>query len=267
MNYAVSNIAWPVAEDPEAYEMLSEEGVRHLEIAPPRFWPDLAQVTESEARQRARDVEKNGLLVCSFQSLLFGRPDLQVFGEDGGKECRDYLCAICKLAGWMGAGAMVFGSPKNRLRGTLSLDEATRRAADFFRFVGDAAVANGTVLCLEPNPADYGGDFLLTTQQVAQLVYLVDSPGIRVNLDMGEAIMNEADVARTISDYLPLAGHFHASEAMLAPFNAKTPAHRLAAEALKAADYDGIVSLEMKTPAGGLPAVHQALLDMRRVYG
>ncbi|MDB6138178.1 MAG: hypothetical protein JWO94_1250 [Verrucomicrobiaceae bacterium] len=166
----------------------------------------------------------------------------------------------------MGAGAMVFGSPKNRMRGSLSRVEALRRAVDFFRYAGDAATAAGTVMCVEPNPAGYGGDFLLTTEEAAELVYLVDNPGVRLNLDLGELIMNQADVYRSVTDYLPLAGHFHCSEPMLAPFNIKTEAHKQAAAALKEADYQGIVSLEMKVPAGGLPAVHQAILDMRRIY-
>ncbi len=267
MNCAVSNIAWPAEADTEAHEMLTDEGVRLLEIAPSRFWPDLSMVSESEARDRAESISRQGLLVCAFEGLLFGRPELQVFGDQGGKACQDHLLSICKLAGWMGAGVMVFGSPKNRLRGALSRPEAVKRAVEFFRVTGDAAVENGTVLCIKASPADYGGDFLFTLQEAAQLVYQVDSPGVRLNLDMGELIMNGADVHRQVTDYLPLIGHFHASEPMLAPFNAKTAEHRQAAAALKAADYDGIISLEMKTPANGLPAVHQALLDMRRVYG
>ena len=267
MRFCVSNIAWPLAEDPAAYDMLVGEGVGHLEIAPPRFWSDLAQVDEADARRRAEVILERGLRVCSFQALLFGKPELQMFGDNGGKACLDYLRSICQLAGWMGAGAMVFGSPKNRLRGTLARTEALRRAVDFFRFVGDAAMANDTVMCVEPNPAGYGGDFLLTLEEVAELVSLVDSPGVKLNMDMGELIMNEADVAHSVGQFLSLAGHFHASEPMLEPFDVSRDAHRSAAETLKAADYKGIVSLEMKTPAQGLPTVGRALRDMMSVYG
>ena len=267
MNYAVSNIAWPLADDHAAYDMLLGEGVRHLEIAPPRFWSDLSKVDEKDARNQANEIAKRGLQICSFQALLFGKPDLQLLGPNNGQDCLAYLRSICQLAGWMGAKAMVFGSPKNRLRGTISGSEAMKRAAEFFRFVGDAAMANKTVMCIEPNPAGYGGDFLLTVEEAAELVYLVDSPGIKLNLDMGELIMNEANVARSVSDYLPLAGHFHVSEPMLEPFDVKREAHRQASGALADADYQGIISLEMKTPAKGLPAVHQALRDMKSIYG
>ena len=267
MKFAVSNIAWPVAEDFKAYDLLGGLGVHHLEIAPPRFWPDLAKADEKDVRKRAEEITERGLKVCAFQALLFGKPELQVFGEAGGKACLDYLKAICQVAGWMGAGAMVFGSPKNRLRGTLSRAEATKRAVDFFRYVGDASAASRTVMCVEPNPPEYGGDFLLTVEEAAELVYLVDSPGIKLNLDMGELIMNGADVGRSITDYLPLAGHFHASEPMLAPFDPEREAHRQAAEALKDADYQGVVSLEMKTPSQGLPAVLEAARNMLSAYG
>ena len=267
MNYAVSDIAWLVEEDAEAHGMLAEEGIRLLEIEPSRFWPELTKVGESEARERMESIARQGLLVGSLQALLSGKPELQMFGNDGGKACQDYLIAICRLAGWMGAGIVVFGSPGNRLRRDLSHSEASTRAVEFLRVVGDSALENGTVLCLKPSPAEYGADFLLTHQEAARIVYAVDSPGVRLNLDVGELIVNGTDVYRTVSDYLPLAGHFHASEAMLAPFNAKTEAHHHAAAALKAADYEGLIALEMKPPANGLPSVHQALIEMRRVYG
>lgn len=267
MTYAVSDIAWPVEDDTEAHEMLAEEGIRLLEIEPSRFWPDLLQVSEAEARARTESIAKQALLVGSVQALLSAKPELQVFGENGGKACQDYLKAVCRIAGWMGAGVVIFGSPANRLRGTLSRPEAVKRAVEFFHAIGDAALENNTVLCLKPSPAAYGADFLLTTQEAAQVIYAVDSPGVRLNLDVGELIMNESDVYRTVTDYLPLAGNLHASEPMLAPFNAKTEAHRQAAAALKASDYEVLISLEMKPPANGLPAVHQALLEMRRVYG
>ncbi|MDB6138179.1 MAG: sugar phosphate isomerase/epimerase [Verrucomicrobiaceae bacterium] len=89
MILSVSNIAWPVADDPAAYEMLGEEGIRQLEIAPPRFWPNLATVEEGDARRHADEITQRALLICSFQALLFGRPDLQVIGDQGGRECID----------------------------------------------------------------------------------------------------------------------------------------------------------------------------------
>ncbi|MEI6535113.1 MAG: TIM barrel protein, partial [Verrucomicrobiaceae bacterium] len=158
MNPAVSNIAWPAADDEAALGMLQASGVNLIEIAPTRHWPDLTQVDESEARGFAEILHQNGFSICAFQALLFGKPELQVFGSDNGRACLDYLESVCRLAGWMGAKALVFGSPKNRLRGALSFDAALAKATDFFRVLGDAAIKNGVIVCIEPNPSAYGCD-------------------------------------------------------------------------------------------------------------
>ncbi len=266
MKPAVSNIAWPAADDEAALEMLQASGVKHIEIAPTRHWPDLAQVDEGEARGFAEKLRQRGFSICGFQALLFGKPELQVFGSDDGRACLDYLESVCRLAGWMGAKALVFGSPKNRLRGALSYDAALAKATEFFRVLGDAAIKHHVVVCIEPNPSAYGCDFIQTANEAASLVELVNSPGIRMNLDMGELIMNDSDVGRTVEELLPYAGHFHVSEPMLDPFDPKREAHSQAAAALKKFRYQGVVSLEMKGPQGGLPVVNDALQNMLHIY-
>lgn len=40
MKLAVSNIAWSGSEDEAALDMLLEEGIRAIEIAPTRIWPN-----------------------------------------------------------------------------------------------------------------------------------------------------------------------------------------------------------------------------------
>ena len=262
----ISNIAWPLEEDAVAEAVLQELGVCSLELAPTRYWPNLAIVSETEARTCSANLHDRGFRVAAFQAVLFGQPALQVFGDNGGRDCQDYLIAVCRLAGWMGAGAVVLGSPKNRLRGHLSPSGAHTLAKDFFREVGAAAAAAGTRLCLEPNPLQYGGDFLLTAAEVADLVQAVDSPGIALNFDMGEQAMHGDDAASNILALAPLIGHFHVSEPMLAPFDRSRAAHTQAADALRAAHYTGAVSLEMKSPSGGLLKVRAALADMKAAY-
>ena len=266
MKHAVSNIAWPVADDEAGYAMLEAAGVTHLEIAPPRWWPDLTQVTEVEARRATDQLLRRGFRICAFQALLFGKPALHVFGADDGRACLEYLEKICQLAAWMGAKSLVFGAPKNRLRGHLSTDDAFVKGRDFFRALGDVAVQNGVVVCIEPNPAIYGCDFLQTAAEATAMVQAVGSPGIRLNLDMGELIANNSDVTRTIRECLAHAGHFHASEPMLEPLDPAQKAHTEAAAALKEAGYTGFVSLEMKTPQGGLPVVARAVQSLMQIY-
>ena len=259
----VSAIAWHPEEAADALAMLASLGIRDVELAPNHAWPDAMQVTETEARELAATFAAQGFRVRSFQALLFGKSELQLF-DDG--KCEAYLTQLCRLAGWMGAGALVFGSPKNRLRGALSTTEANARACEIFRRIGAVAHAAGTAFCVEANPAVYGGDFLLTSGEVVAMVQAVNSPGLKLNVDLGEIALNQLPLAHVLPDQLRHAGHLHVSEPMLEPFNAGREAHREAAEILTSQGYAGAVSLEMKRPAGGLPALQQATRAMLQAY-
>ncbi|MBE7493437.1 MAG: sugar phosphate isomerase/epimerase [Verrucomicrobiaceae bacterium] len=250
MKSAVSNIAWDVDEDAAALARLETAAI---EAAPTRWWPDLMKVTREEALARADKV-------CGFQALLFGRPELQVFGPDQGRACLDYLARVCDVASWCGARTLVFGSPRNRIRGTHDRQQGTA----FFRELGNIAAERGVVICVEANPAVYGGDYLLTSREVAELVAEVDSPGVRMNLDTGELTTNGGDVAAILREVMPLVTHVHVSEPFLAPLNPANPVHEATAEALRG--YQGFVSLEMKAPEGGLPVVEQCWKEMLRIY-
>lgn len=259
----VSAIAWGPEVEAEAWEMLAGLGIRDLELPPARYFPDVMAATEGEARGLGAAFAERGFRIRSFQALLFGQADLQLFGDGS---CEAYLTQLCRLAGWMGAGALVFGSPKNRLRGGRSAVEARAEAGAIFRRIGVVAEAAGTALCLEANPSVYGGDFLLTSMEVAELVRELGMPGIRMNVDLGEMALNELDVRALLPVLLPLAGHFHVSEPMLEPFAAGRGDHAGAAEILASQGYAGAVSLEMKAPAGGLAALRVSVEEMLRAY-
>ena len=78
MKLAISNIAWRADEDAAALPMLRDLGVQGLEVAPTRLWPDLSTVTADDLAAARREIEAQGPPVVAMQSLLFGRPELQV---------------------------------------------------------------------------------------------------------------------------------------------------------------------------------------------
>src|SRR6185437_14047549 len=116
----------------------------------------------------------------------------------------------------LGAHVLVFGSPKNRLRGDLPLDSAISIACDFFQELGDAAASHGVSLCIEANPAAYGCDFVTTTAEAADLCRRVNHPAIRVNGDLGGMTMSGETPAQALENAGSYIGHFHASEPQLA---------------------------------------------------
>lgn len=251
MRVVVSNLAWDPEEDEAAAAVLSRHGVTGIEVAPTKRWPDPSGATTDEIEAYRRGWSDVGLPIVSMQSLLFGRPDLTLFDSEAAREAfTAYLEAIIELGRGLGAGPLVFGSPKNRLRGSLSLDDAQATSAPVFARLGRAAAALGSCFCIEPNPVDYGCDFITTAAAGAALVRVVGEPGFGLHLDSGGMTLAGDDLPQAISGSLDVLRHFHCSEPGLAPAGSTGRVdHEGAARALRDGGYEGLVSVEMLLPA------------------
>lgn len=245
LRLAVSNIAWDPSEDDEIAAVLRREGASGVEIAPTKWRDKPLDATAAEIARYRQTWEDRGLRIVSLQALLFGRPDLELFGATR-IELRDYLLRVIELGAGLGAHALVFGSPKNRLRGSLSPSDAMASATDFFREIGEFAAEHGVTIAIEANPPAYGCDFIMRTGESVELCRAIDSIGIGVNADLGGMTMSGDEPRPVIESARGCIAHFHASEPNLAELSA-TSNHAAAAAALVAIGYKGWVSVEMRS--------------------
>lgn len=229
---------------------LADLGVQGLELAPTKVWQRPTEVSEYVAKSYRTAVEQRGLRIVAFQAILFGRPELTLFENDTRRaEAVEYLAGMCRLAGWLGARVLVFGSPKNRLIGSMPSADAQVIARDFFRRVGDHAVRHDTAVCIEANPPDYGCDFVTHTAAAAELVRTVNHPGFGLHLDAG-GITLARDALALVRDLAARARHYHISEPHLVPIGQGGADHATLAAALRDGGYDQWLSVEMKPVAG-----------------
>ena len=270
MKLSVSNIAWAADREQEAAAILQNAGVRGLEVAPTMVWPrptEAPPVALDAYRDRWLD---RGVRIVATQALLFGRPDLILFGDEAARRCTgDYLLAMARVSARLGAGVMVFGSPGNRLRHGLGADIAMDVAVRFFLSLARGVADLGTSLCIEANAPAYGCDFLTTTAEAAELVRRVDHPGVRLQLDTSTMALNGEAYAAEIAAAAALLGHAHASEPHLVPFGSGGADHAAAAVALRQAGYARWVSVEMRARPDDrdLAAITAALRLARAKYG
>src|SRR5207253_1712162 len=137
-------------------DLLRRLGVSGVELAPTKVWPKPLEATAAEVAACRHFWEGHGLQVRALQALLFGRPDLLVFGDPAvRRRCLEYLSGMCGLAEQLGATVLVFGSPANRATAGRSAAEVESIAVEFFGRVAEAAEHHGVTFCLEPNPVAY----------------------------------------------------------------------------------------------------------------
>ena len=269
MNIAISNLAWPPADDDAVFALLKERGLSRVEIAPTKYFPEIEAATPDQIRAVKARFAAAKLTVVGFQSLLFGQPDLKVFAErEVTDRTIDYLGVLAKLCSDLGGQVMVFGSPKNRqVPAEMTKDDAWRAAVDFFWKAGQRCHEHGVTLVIEPNPVQYHCNFITNVEQAARLVREVDSPGFGLHLDLGAITLNGEDVKQVIADSADILNHFHISEPEIKPLQPDNPNHKLAAAALRRAKYQGVVSIEMLPPPNGLEQIGEALDFAVATYG
>ena len=264
---AVSNIAWPAEHDDEALDLALSSGFTAIELAPMKSFGAWATMELAGVRAVAAGLAARGLPVVALQGVLFGVPEAKLFGtaEQRAVLAR-HLRLIARIAGACGGVPCVFGAPGARDPGVLGADEAMAQAADFFAAIAPDFAAEGASLAFEANPAVYGCRFATRTAEAIDLVRRVGLPGFGLQIDTGTMLANGEEPA-LLAEAAPLAVHCHASAPGLAPVAAYAEAHAGLAAAIRAAGWDGIVSVEMRSVAGWRAALGEAGAAMGPIWG
>lgn len=265
---AFSNLAFPAEDATTLLPRLAGAGLSGVEVAPTRLAP-WAELTPTMLAEHRRMLAGYGLSVPSLQAILFGADGVALLGERVAFDrMLEHLRRVAAAASALGAGVAVFGSPRQRSRGTMTPDEAFPMGRDR---LGEAAALCWSearlVLGLEPVPATYGGDFLPSWSEALAMVKAVDHPGLRLHLDTGCVKLGGGDIAEAIRVGAPWLAHFHTAEPQLGDFSAPEMDHAAAATALSAAGYPGWISIEMRQVEGWQQAVPAALDFVRGCYG
>lgn len=267
MKIAISNIAWPASVEQEVFRLLRVLGIDGIEIAPTRVWPDWSASPETAANYR-NDLARSGFVCSSLQSIVFGMPELRLFGSEAERAALlAHIKRVADLAAALGARPMVFGAPKNRDRGALDPASAFGVAAEFFAEAGAYCAGRGVCLCIEPNPEVYGCNFISTSAEGAALVRAVASPGFGLHLDAAGMHLAGEDPARAIQEAADVLEHFHASEPWLESFRTTKVDHESIGTALRCIGWNKWISIEIRAAEFPVEAVRTAVQRVKESYG
>jgi D-psicose/D-tagatose/L-ribulose 3-epimerase len=247
MRLSISNIAWDVAEDAAVARLLERYALDAIDVAPGKYFPGPGRPPR-EALARVRQWwADQGVEITGMQALLFGADGLNLFGAPEVRRAMlERLATVCEIGAGLGATRLTFGSPRNRDRAGLTDAQADELATAFFLELGGIAAGHGVTVCIEPNPAQYGCNFVNRTAEAAALVERVGHPAIRVQLDTGALAMNGEDAAGVLRAHAHLVGHVHASEPNLVPLGDATTDHARLAALIGEALPEHVVTIEMR---------------------
>ena len=218
MRISVSNIAWDPAEDQQIARVLRGHGVSAIDVAPAKYFPDPFRAGDADIRRVREWWSARDISIYGMQALLHGTQGLNLFGApEVRRRMHEHLAEVCRIGEALGATRLAFGSPRNRDRGQLSDDEVHAISTEFFQRLGDTAARHGLVICLEPNPPHYGGNFMTDSAGTVAVVRAVGHDHVRMLLDTGAMTLNGEAASAVIPALAALVGHIHLSEPDLVP--------------------------------------------------
>lgn len=267
MKLAFSNIAWDPAEEAQVLPILQQYGFTGIEVAPTKFWPDWESASLKQAKEIAEIYKEQGFVIPALQSVLFGKPDLQVFGSPKQQQqLKNHLGFIADLANAFGAKAVVFGSPKNRDPGDRTPEQAMDEAICFFNEVAPYFSDANSQLVIEANPKYYNCNFVSHWQEARSLVKQCDHPGIGLHFDLACTQLAGDSPMDAVAEVHQDIRHFHISQPDLSPFSSPLTEHEATANLLKNYQYSKFCSVEMRRSEDPLKDITQAARFASQIY-
>lgn len=94
-----------------------------------------------------------------------------------------------------------------------SYEISRRRVVRHLAAVGKVALDNGLTLVLEPlnTLVNHHGYYLRTMAQAVDIVQEVDSPAVKILMDLYHQQIQEGNLINNLTAYAPYIGHFHAA--------------------------------------------------------
>lgn len=269
MNISISNIAWDREFDDEVSKILRNKKIKRIEIAPTKISKEPTKESEEEIKKYKNFWNDQGINIIALQSVLYGHPELTIFDDEKTRNATfSYLSSIIKISSTLGAKVIVFGSPKNRNVSLVKMSEAWNTGKDFFYKLGEKAKEYEVKFCIEPNPKEYGTNFINNTNEAINFIEKVNHPNFRLHMDLSTLTLNGEDISESIRKGSHLLSHFHISEPYLKPVNKNNiEVYKKAIKTLKEINYKGSVSIEMLTDKGKeLKQIDEALLAVLESY-
>ena len=268
MEFAICNEVYQDWGFEKAFAHASGLGYTGVEIAPFTLAENVADISSAMRDDVRAAAKANGLDIVGLHWLLAKTTGLHVTTGDQSVRDRtvDYLAKLAKFCKDLGGDIMVFGSPQQRnLDAETSMEQGVENFVDLLNKLKPALAENSVAFALEPLGPDEG-NFILTAESAIEICKRVDSPHVRLHLDV-KAMSQETkpipDIIRSSKDWLV---HFHANDPNRRGPGMGNVDFTPIFKTLSEIDYDGWVSVEVFDYEPGIQALtEQSITYMRSV--
>ncbi len=238
-------------------------GYQGIEVAPFTLADRVESITEQQRAALRESAESRGLEIIGLHWLLMKPPGLYITHPDAGirGETARYLGELVGLCADLGGKVMVIGSPRQRnLLPGVKRDRAMGYAAEVFAPCLRFAQKRGVTLAIEPL-STRETDFLTCASDAVELIERIGHPNFRLQLDVKAMSYEYKPIPQVIRESAKHLAHFHANDPNLLGPGMGEIAYEPIIAALRAAGYDGWLSVEAFDMDFGAERIAKASLE------
>lgn len=269
MKFAICNETYGNWSFEDTCEDIARWGYQGVEIAPFTIDPDPRLINAAQAEAVGRVAQQHGLEVVGLHWLLVRPEGMHLTTPDGDvrRQTAQFVTHLVRLCAAMGGKVMVWGSPKQRnvLDGE-TYDNAFNRAVEVLQQVCDVADREGVTIAMEPL-STRETNFLTSAEETIRLIDAVGRRSCALHLDV-KAMSSEAKpIPQVIRDSKQYLAHFHANDPNLRGPGMGEVEYTPIVAALRDANYDGWVSVEVFDYTPDAPTIARDSIEyLRKVF-
>lgn len=270
MKFGICNEIFQGWKIDDAMTFAKRAGYDGIEIAPFTLAKYVTDIPAAE-RQRIRNVAAGlNLEISGIHWVLVQADGMFLNHADAAVRASSarYFVELVNFCSDLGGKIIVVGSPKQRqvAEGT-SYEQAWQWATDTFRDSVKRAEERGVTICFEPlAPAET--NFVNTAAEGIRFARQFNSPAMKIILDVKAMCSEEKPIPQIIRESRGEFAYFHANDRNLKGPGFGDVDFTPIAAALRAAGYDGYVSVEVfKFEEGAEVIATKSIEYLKRVFG
>ncbi len=214
LKYAICNEVYQDWSFERAFAHARQAGYTGIEIAPFTISNAISKVTAARRSEISQTAAKNDLSIVGLHWLLAGTSGFHLTSADSTQRQNTaaYLSELAQLCCDLGGDTMVFGSPNERnVENDSSREQAVENAVQVFELLLPKLESTNVTLALEPlGPEET--NFMNTANSAVQIIEKLNSPMVRLHLDVKAMSTETESYSDIIKDNLGHFHHFHAND-------------------------------------------------------
>jgi len=270
--YAICNELFGDMDFADSCELLQRYGYHGIEIAPFTLFDDPGTFTSRRIGEIRRILEDHDLEFTGLHWLFLKPEGLHITTPDETTRRRswDHLKRLVDLAGQLGGGVLVLGSPKQRNSIGISRGQAAANLEEGLRSLADFTARRNCTILLESLSPDQT-DVINTLGEAEESIRRIGHPAIQGIFDFHNCADEAGSWEDLIEDHFSVIRHVHLNEVNGSYPGTGSSDFLPAFEKLEEKGYAGWISLEIfhlpEDPAKVLRETREFLEGMEGALG